>query len=57
LSFWIAHGITPEVQIEMENYYDSYQIQYGVSQEMSSVQIQNTNYISITQENHTDPKW
>lgn len=51
-SFWIAHGIMPAVQIELEKYYDGYSIQYPQEmKEVSGVQIQNTNYIEITQEN------
>jgi len=48
-SFWIAHGITPDVQIELEKYYDSYHITYEGLKEVSSVQIKDTNYIEIPQ--------
>jgi len=49
LSFWIAHGITPDVQEELERYYDGYEISGVVSEEMSGVQIQNTTYIEFPQ--------
>jgi len=48
-SFWIATGITPCAQIDLEQYYDQYQISTEVSVEVSAVQIQNTTYIHIPQ--------
>jgi len=48
LSFWIAHGITPDVQEELERYYDGYEISGVVSEEMSGVQI-HTTYIEFPQ--------
>lgn len=48
-SFWIATGITPCAQIDLEQYYDKYQISTEVSVEVSAVQIQNTTYIHIPQ--------
>jgi hypothetical protein len=49
-SFWIATGITPDVQLELEKYYDGYQLDVKCVTEMSAVQIQNTTYIEIPQE-------
>jgi len=45
LSFWIAHGITPDAQLELEKYYDEYKLDVGEVEEVSGVQIQNTTYI------------
>jgi hypothetical protein len=49
-SFWIATGITPCVQLELEKYYDEYTLVAGEVSEVSAVQIQNTNYIEFPQE-------
>lgn len=49
LSFWIAHGITPDDQINLEKYFDSYSIKWPVSKEISSAQIKDTIYIEYPQ--------
>lgn len=46
-SFWIAHGITPDYQLVLESYYDSYSINFEGVREISGVQIKDTNYIEI----------
>lgn len=51
VSFWIAHGITPDTQIELERYYQSFKIEWPVEvKEVSSVQIKDTNYIEYPQD-------
>lgn len=49
-SFWIATGITPCVQLELEKYYDEYTLVEQEVSEVSAVQIQNTNYIDFPQD-------
>jgi len=44
-SFWIATGIMPCVQLELEKYYDEYQLDTRDTIEVSAVQNQNTTYI------------
>lgn len=44
-SFWIASGITPCVQLELEKYFDEYELLKDDVEEMSAVQIQNTKHI------------
>jgi len=52
-SFWIATGITPCVQICMEEYYDSYAVSWSENmREVSAVQIKDTNYTEYPQEDH-----
>jgi hypothetical protein len=46
-SFWIATGVTPCVQLELERYYDEYKLQHGEVREISAVQNQNTTYIEF----------
>jgi hypothetical protein len=49
VSFWIAHGITPDTQIILEKYYDNFMIEWPVVKEYPGVQIKDTNYITIPQ--------
>jgi len=51
-SFWIATGITPCLQLELEKYYDGYNLTTTVSKEVSAVQIKDTTYIEFPQDKY-----